>query len=120
MRRLIPEFASRGRAELDRQVPNARAIGEMAVTHFRSRLSGTSDQRSRTRTSDAPRQAEHAASPPMQAEELAIPDYDSLSAVQVVPRLDGLTAEELVDIESYESALRRRRTILNRVAQLRS
>jgi hypothetical protein len=53
------------------------------------------------------------------AQNLAIPGYDSLSASQVVERLAGLNAEELEAIGSYESAGRGRRTILNRVAQLR-
>lgn len=49
---------------------------------------------------------------------LAIPDYDNLSASQVVPRLDGLTAEELVAVGAYERGHRGRKTILNKVAQL--
>jgi len=49
---------------------------------------------------------------------LAIPDYDSLSASQVVPRLAGLTADELEAVRRYEAAHRARRTILGRVAQL--
>jgi hypothetical protein len=53
------------------------------------------------------------------ANSLAIPGYDSLSASQVVERLAGLNAEELEAIGSYEAAGRGRRTILNRVAQLR-
>jgi hypothetical protein len=49
---------------------------------------------------------------------LAIPDYDSLSASQVVPRLAGLTPAELEAVGAYEAAHRGRKTILNRVAQL--
>jgi hypothetical protein len=49
---------------------------------------------------------------------LAIPDYDSLSASQVVPRLAGLTPDELDAVGAYEAAHRGRKTILNRVAQL--
>lgn len=58
--------------------------------------------------------------PPFPAETLAIPDYESLSASQVVPRLDGLTAEELEAVRTYESATRGRKTILNKIAQLQS
>ncbi len=53
------------------------------------------------------------------AQSLAIPGYDSLSASQVVQRLAGLNPAELAAIGSYEAAGRGRRTILNRVAQLR-
>ena len=53
------------------------------------------------------------------ANNLAIPGYDTLSASQVVQRLAGLNSEELAAIGAYEAAGRGRRTILNRVAQLR-
>ena len=47
-------------------------------------------------------------------------DYDSLAASQVVPRLSGLTADELELVRAYEAAHRGRKTILSRVAQLQS
>lgn len=49
---------------------------------------------------------------------LPITDYDSLSASQVVSRLQGLSAGELEAVRSYEAATRSRKTILNRVQQL--
>ena len=55
-----------------------------------------------------------------EAAELAIPDYDSLSASQVLPRLTGLSADELEAVRAYEAAHRGRKTILNRAAQLQS
>jgi hypothetical protein len=51
---------------------------------------------------------------------LAIPGYDALSASQVVQRLAGLSGDELEAVRSYESATRGRKTILNRVEQLRT
>lgn len=51
---------------------------------------------------------------------LAIVDYDNLSASQVVPRLDGLTDDELEAVGRYEASRRGRNTILNKVAQLQS
>jgi hypothetical protein len=51
-------------------------------------------------------------------DDLAITDYDSLSASQVVTRLEGLTADELEAVRAYEAANRGRKTILNKVAQL--
>jgi hypothetical protein len=54
------------------------------------------------------------------AEALAITDYDSLSASQVVPRLAGLSSDELDAVKAYESAHRGRKTILNKIAQLQS
>ena len=59
-----------------------------------------------------------AAAPAPDAAGLAITDYDSLSASQVVSRLQGLSAAELEAVRSYEAATRGRKTILNRVQQL--
>ncbi len=49
---------------------------------------------------------------------LAIPGFDTLSASQVVQRLDGLSRSELVAVRAYETPTRGRRTILSRVDQL--
>jgi hypothetical protein len=49
---------------------------------------------------------------------LSIPGFDTLSASQVVQRLDGLNRADLVSVRTYESATRGRRTILSRVDQL--
>jgi hypothetical protein len=49
---------------------------------------------------------------------LAIPGYDSLSASQVVQRLEGLSSPELEEVRAYEAEHRQRRTILHRVEQL--
>ncbi len=54
------------------------------------------------------------------SESLAIPDYDSLSASQVVPRLASLSTSELSSVRDYERTHRGRKTILNRVAQLQA
>jgi len=55
---------------------------------------------------------------PEHAPSLAIPGYDSLSASQVVQRLEGLSAAELEDVRAHEAAHRQRRTILHRIEQL--
>ena len=52
--------------------------------------------------------------------DLAIPGYDTLSASQVVRRLDSLGPGELAAVQAHESATRNRRTILSRVEQLRA
>lgn len=51
---------------------------------------------------------------------LPIPDYDLLSASQVVPRLESLGEDELALVARYEAGTRGRRTILAKVAQLRT
>jgi hypothetical protein len=47
-----------------------------------------------------------------------IPDYDTLSASQVVRRLDGLGPEELRAVVRHELSARGRRTIVHRAEQL--
>lgn len=49
---------------------------------------------------------------------LGITDYDALSANQVVPRLEGLSGDELEAVRRYEEANRGRKTILSKIAQL--
>jgi len=49
---------------------------------------------------------------------LPIPDYDELSASQVVERLEGLDRESLDAIRAYETEHRGRNTILGKIAQL--
>jgi hypothetical protein len=49
---------------------------------------------------------------------LPIPDYDELSASQVVERLEGLDHESLEAIRRYETDHRGRNTILGKIAQL--
>jgi hypothetical protein len=49
---------------------------------------------------------------------LPIPDYDELSASQVVERLEGLDHESLDAIRAYETQHRGRNTILGKIAQL--
>jgi len=61
-----------------------------------------------------------AASRVPKAATLGIPDYDELSASQVVERLDGLQAGELDAVRVYEEAHRSRRTILYKIEQLTS
>jgi hypothetical protein len=48
----------------------------------------------------------------------ALADYDTLSASQVVRRLESLGPEELHAVQRYEASTRNRRTILNRASQL--
>jgi hypothetical protein len=54
----------------------------------------------------------------LSVEALPIPDYDELSASQVVERLEGLDRESLDAIRRYEAEHRGRNTILGKIAQL--
>ena len=49
---------------------------------------------------------------------LAIPDYDALSASQVVDRLEGLSRSELGAIRDFEASHRARNTVLGKIEQL--
>jgi hypothetical protein len=52
------------------------------------------------------------------AADLPIPEYDGLSASQVVSRLTGLTPAELQAIRSYEESSRGRRTVIAAIDRL--
>jgi hypothetical protein len=64
----------------------------------------------------APDAAADAAAEAIVARVLA--DYDTLSASQVVRRLESLGPDELRAVQRYEGSTRNRRTILNRASQL--
>ena len=70
-----------------------------------------------TKASGATKRARSAAAAATAAD-LPIPEYDGLSASQVVSRLSGLTPEELQAIRSYEEASRGRRTVLVAIERL--
>ena len=69
-------------------------------------------------TAKATTTAPKAVNSTISAASLAIPDYDGLSASQVVNRLAGLAPAELENVQLYEAAHRGRKTILSKVAQL--
>ncbi len=137
LRSRVPQLAETGRAHVDTRIVTARGIGRFAVAQARQRAPGVLDGLRaeghevlvRNGLLPVPADRPPALPPPTTAPvvdlasvpaaaELPIAEYDSLSAVQVVPRLDGLTGDELDRVRRYESAHRGRRTILNRAAEL--
>jgi hypothetical protein len=131
-REALPELAARGRE----RVAAARIIGQFTVQQGQaeaSRLveriqhphSGSDISPMPEPSNDAP-EAPRAAprsrpktSGPASAD-LAIPGYDSLSASQVLPRLEGLEPGELEAVRRYESDHRARKTILARIVALQA
>jgi hypothetical protein len=133
---LVPELIERGRV----QVRAARVIGQFAVEQGQQQVAKAftrareqAQQRIDQLTSPAPPTVQRARPAPAAtapahrpvtsgpaAASLAIPGYDSLSASQVLPRLDGLAADELEEVRAYEAAHRGRKTILGRIAQLQA
>ena len=133
---VVPELIEKGH----QQVNMARMFGQFAVQtgtkEARKRVEQVQEQVAARRP---PAPAPHRASAPSPVEqpvstdgngaaavaepapaagELAIPDYDALSASQVVPRLAGLASDELDAVRRYEAANRGRKTILSKIAQL--
>jgi hypothetical protein len=124
---LLPELAERGKVH----VRNAQFLGRLALKQAAEtatpqvvdflRMMGLLPQEPAPPAPDTARPAEPPAEPAAPAPEastLAIPDYDSLSASQVVNRLPSLSPTELEAVRAYEAAHRGRKTILNKVAQL--
>jgi hypothetical protein len=85
-----------------------------------SRLHATSAPAPKSAAPSAPAPEERQSIPVVDVVTLAIPDYDSLSASQVVPRLAGLAPDELEQVRLYEAGNRGRKTILSRIAQLQA
>jgi hypothetical protein len=139
-RDLVPKLAEKGRQRVGGQVTVARMIGEMAVRQgqrraekvvqrLREQPRGTDPDRA-AGDQERPANGHRPDNPPAGAatapatsvpevDSLAIPGYDTLSASQVVPRLEGLSREELDAVRAYEAATRARKTVLTRVDQLR-
>ena len=134
----LPDLISKGRRRVELELGNARVVGRFVVNKGQRRVSGTLDD---FRRSSAEERAEPAAQgtapgpsvapvpPPAPAPPArdtaaaavvggALSDYDTLSASQVVPRLDSLGTEELQAVLRYEASHRNRRTILLRASQL--
>ncbi len=70
------------------------------------------------KTETSPGESALPTSPPPRQDALAIPDYDLLSATQVIDRLVGLARPDLLAVQAYETAHRARTTILGKIAQL--
>lgn len=134
VRELLPALARRGRERVEAELNQARMVGQFSVEQGKLRATTAFSQaraqgveRLDRLTADeaptvspapeaAPRPARATAGPA--GAKLAIPGYDSLAASQVLPRLEGLTADELEAVRAYEAAHRGRKTILGRIDQL--
>lgn len=136
--RMVGQMAvSQGRSQAGKAVEHAVAsaqatLEQLGVLDHGEPVKGPGTASSATATSPAPPPPpstdEPIAAPPAPsvpraengpaAAGLAIPDYDSLSASQVLPRLSSLSHEELEAVRAYEHTHRGRKTILNKIAQL--
>jgi hypothetical protein len=138
--RIVPELAAKGRQTVDVQVRLARMVGQFAVQKGQKEAAKFVG---RLRPQAAPTAGEAASNGevvdvpvdeviPVRVEadrkppgagvrpDLAIADYDSLAASQVLPLLDNLSAAELAAVHNHESTHRKRKTILGRIAQIQA
>jgi hypothetical protein len=131
----LPGVIDKSRGRVEQEIRNARVAGEYAVGRFQRRMAARLDSLLHSDdggpVAEAPR--EPGPTTPMPSRPFvqptpdaadaatlgaALADYDTLSASQVVRRLEGLVPDELRAVQRYESATRHRRTILNRANQL--
>lgn len=130
MAKMIGQFAvKQGQVEAGKRIVSAQEQAEAILAELGLRglakpvsTPASSSPSSPSNRGVQPPAAAPPATAPVQASEasddLAISDYDSLAASQVIPRLAGLAPAELDALRSYETAHRGRKTILGKVAQL--
>ncbi len=119
---LAPELVNKGR----QQVNMARFVGTVASRKINKLVSSAnplqrSAEPSGSTTHDTAPDTATVQSAPLagrSAAHLALADYDSLAASQIVARLDSLTPGDLLAVHEYESNGRSRRTILAKIHQL--
>jgi hypothetical protein len=142
----LPALITKGRRRFETDVRNARVVGQFLVDHGQREVvdrvgkllgGGPSEDESESETEtdsqSTPASAQPATAPNPPAPPVPKPDpdpadaliveaalagYDTLSASQVVRRLESLGPDELRAVHRHEASHRNRRTILNRAQQL--
>jgi hypothetical protein len=126
----VPVLAEKGRGRVRRLLTNARVVGHVTISMGRRTITSELSKWRPPEPAEPPDRAAEPAPSKRRAErpeylrrvepapDLAIPDYEALSASQVVRRLAGLGPAELTAIYEHEAATRKRRTILHRTQQL--
>ncbi len=126
----LPELIAKGRRRVDVQLGNARLVGRFVVRKGQREVAERLDElwgngdagvRHDDDVTDSSETPWDRPVPDPAAEAIvggALADYDTLSASQVVRRLESLGPEELRAVQRYEASTRNRRTILNRAGQL--
>jgi hypothetical protein len=130
MTKMIGQFAvKQGQSEAEKRLVKAQKQADSVLAELGLRggdAPSTAATPSAAPTAPTPASATSArsATPVTQsgagADELAITDYDSLAASQVIPRLESLTADELAAVARYETAHRARKTILGKISQIQA
>ena len=130
----LPELIAEGRRRVELQLGNALVVGRFVVNKkqrdLSQRLSGLLGSGSPSKVPDGDASPVQRPTPPPGPGRpapdptaaaivgRALADYDTLSASQVVRRLESLGPEELRAVQRYEASTRNRRTILNRAGQV--
>jgi hypothetical protein len=139
----LPGLVTKGRQRVEGQIRNAKIIGQFVVTQGQQDLTQrigklihpepSSPEAAPSVEQDAPVVVVETPTPTAPAAatakpapdpadavivEQALADYDTLSASQVVRRLESLGLDQLRAVHRHEASHRNRRTILNRTNQL--
>jgi hypothetical protein len=133
----LPGLIAKGRQRLEMEISNARVVGKIVVTQSQREMSQRlgdllgvmGGDGNETAGADEPAAggttAPPASSPKPEPDpeadaivDRALADYETLSASQVVRRLESLGPDELRAVHRHEASHRNRRTILNRASQL--
>lgn len=112
-RELIPKLADRGRG----QVALAQVARKFASSASRHAGAAAADEPDEPEDHGEDAQSGSDAGP-VDGASLAIADYDSYTAAQLLSKLETLSAAQLTEILAYEKAHRNRQTVSNKIKKL--
>ncbi|MEX1218477.1 MAG: hypothetical protein WEA11_08175 [Acidimicrobiales bacterium] len=103
-----------------------RIVADSASPSKNARPTSAANQKGSTEASPAPKKPSPSKPSPKKPKKSvatvqnAISGYDDMTAAEILPRLGLLSAKQLAVVETYEQSQRARKTILNRIRQLKA
>lgn len=110
------KFGGKERSDVEATLRQAKAIGELTVLMSTAKVKELLSNLTPEPTADVPESTDAVVEEAVQLNS-PLPDYDSLTAAQIVALMATLSSEERAVIVEYEIQNRRRATILKAVGR---
>lgn len=108
--------------QVKQQMTTALVVGKLALQfgsrEFNKAIRCVAATEAEVAPRDQPTKLDHQAEPQGKLPDLAIANYESFNASEIVARLDSLDVGDLHEIAAFEKANRMRQTILFKIAKL--